>query len=155
MLNFRFYYWCILGCSSLGRLKWGIIKFVFLEYWYEGGSSGIAGNQTLVKVMFQCREPTMAMLIPPPSTVLWPHPVACIGLSRERTRDPPCSCTQPGIMRPRAPWIICQLAPIVPDGVNAMFYIFLIPFNFWCSPLLASLFGLIKIAKRSLLPFLI
>lgn len=44
-------------------------------------------------------------------------------------------------------WIICQLAPIVPDGINVMFYIFLIPFNFLLlfSPLL--LFGLIKIVS--------
>lgn len=47
-----------------------ILKFMFLEYWYKGGGGGVEMNQTLVKVMFQCKEPTMAVLIPPPSTVL-------------------------------------------------------------------------------------
>lgn len=61
------------GGGSLGCLKLPIIpllKFMFLEYWDEGGGGGGGVNQTLVKVMFQCGEPTMAALIPPPSTAL-------------------------------------------------------------------------------------
>lgn len=52
------------SCVSLGALKLPImllLKFMLLEYWEEGGV-----NQTLVKVMFQWREPTMPVLIPPP-----------------------------------------------------------------------------------------
>lgn len=80
-------------------------------------------NQTLVKVMFQWKEPTMPVLIPPPppcsDPILW-----LVGLWWERTRGPACSYTQPGIRAAQSSWIICQLAPIVPDGINVMFYIF-------------------------------
>ena len=52
------------SCVSLGTLKLPImlvLKFMLLEYWEEGGV-----NQTLVKVMFHWKEPTMPELIPPP-----------------------------------------------------------------------------------------
>lgn len=66
--NVRFYLGCLcVSCVSLGTLKLPImllLKFMLLEYWEEGGWGCL--NQTLVKVMFQWKEPTMPVLIPPP-----------------------------------------------------------------------------------------
>lgn len=66
------------------------------------GRRGWRVNQTLVKVMFQWKEPTMAVLIPPPPPRSDPIPWL-VGLWWERTRGPACSYTQPGIRQPRAP----------------------------------------------------
>lgn len=71
----QFYYILLevvgLGASWLPKIALRrLLKFVFLEYRDKGGGGGVGVNQTLVKVTFQRREPTMAVLIPPPSTVL-------------------------------------------------------------------------------------
>lgn len=101
--NARLYLGCLyVSCVSLGALKVPImplLKFMFLEYWEEGGGRV---NQSLVKVMFQWKEPTMPALIPPPpprsDPILW-----LVQVWRKRTRGPACSYTQPGIRQPGAP----------------------------------------------------
>lgn len=53
-----------------------LLKFMLLEYWDEGEGWELGGavNQTLVKVMFQWKEPTMPVLIPPPPPRFDPIP---------------------------------------------------------------------------------